>query len=136
MKYLSLLFGLLGFLHRIKQLYINCGEKSYTFIFLNMIVSVGQYVLFLWATYSLLCQSPFYPKTILFFSFFITVVYCMQSTHYFTSISNLFLLHDRSKVSKWNWNLFSVLTFASTTVVLYIELQTFWICEIISGYNR
>jgi len=48
MKYLSLLFGSLGFLHRIKQLYINCGEKSYTFIFLTLIVSVGQYGLFLW----------------------------------------------------------------------------------------
>lgn len=27
LEYLSLLFGLLGFFHRIKQLYINCGEN-------------------------------------------------------------------------------------------------------------
>lgn len=62
----------------------------FLWVIYSFLCHFGQYFLFLWAIYSLLCQSLFYPKAISFFNFFIAVIYCMQATHYFTSILTCF----------------------------------------------
>jgi len=52
-------------------------------------------------------KNLFYPKLFRFFNFYYCVIYRMHAAQYFNSTSNLFLLHDHSKIPKWNWNLLS-----------------------------